>query len=112
MILVVKLKFRIMTREDIEKAADTGVENYVSENKLMGFRGSYKRGFVEGAEWRINSVWHDVSESPKPDKLIYILRKDGIIKQICTYDGVDKLFNTLMVYKWAYVEDLIPNTED
>lgn len=97
-----------MKREDIKKEAQNRCDRRYSHSHNSAFFD----GFTSGAEWRINSVWHDVSEPPKPDKLIYILRKDGIIKQIYTYDGVDKLFNTLMVYKWAYIEDLLPNMEE
>jgi hypothetical protein len=99
-----------MIKEDIEKAANEFADREYEYNDID--RNALYKGFYWGAQWRINSVWHDVSEPPKPDKLIYILRKDGIIKQIYTYDGVDKLFNTLMVYKWAYIEDIIPNMEE
>ena len=61
-----------MKKEDIEKAALNGVEKYISENNLKGFMGSYKKGFVEGAEWRINSVWHDVNEIPEDGRIIVL----------------------------------------
>lgn len=99
-----------MKRKEIDKAAANGVENYVSENKLMGFRGSYKRGFIEGAEWRINSVWHDINEIPSDGRIIVLLAK---------YDTMILYGPNMMYYKesvimdggfvkWAYKEDLLP----
>ena len=51
-----------MKREDIEKAArmfvcDTKTD---AEGKILR-----QKGFKKGAEWRINSVWHDAEEHPK-----------------------------------------------
>ena len=45
-----------MTREQIEKAAllCAGAGEY----------GDAKKGFIAGADWRINSAWHDVEEKP------------------------------------------------
>lgn len=102
-----------MTREDIKQAADTGVENYVSENKLMGFRGSYKRGFVEGAEWRINSVWHDIKEIPENNRMILIIMQHDIP----TVLGPDNSFfkeevKDRQIQRWAYMKDLIPNMKE
>ena len=102
-----------MTREDIKQAADTGVENYVSENKLMGFRGSYKRGFVEGAEWRINSVWHDIKEIPENNRMILIIMQHDIP----TVLGPDNSFfneevKDRQIQRWAYINDLMPNMKE
>lgn len=60
-----------MKREDIEKAA---INN---DSRLVAFR-----AFLKGADWRINSVWHDSNdkpdESPKNKRLIIIEHKaDG-----------------------------------
>lgn len=56
-------KEKDMTREDIEKAALKGVEEYVNSGNLKGFRGSYCKGFMEGAEWYKNqSSWISVDE--------------------------------------------------
>lgn len=72
-------KEKDMTREDIEKAALKGVEEYVNSGNLKGFRGSYCKGFMEGADWRINSVWHDINEMPEDGRIIVLLGKYGIM---------------------------------
>lgn len=96
-----------MTREDIEKAALKGVEEYVNSGSLKGFRGSYCKGFMEGANWRINTVWHNSTEKPVPGKLLLVNTIYGEY-DLCYY-GV-YVWNTVMT--WVYMKDLIPNTED
>lgn len=103
-----------MTREDIEKAALKGVEEYVNSGNLKGFRGSYCKGFMEGANWRINSVWHDAKDTPQERRFCLYILKDGSYG--CGY--YHKRDNTIWyesfekVDKWAYFEDLIPNVEE
>lgn len=96
-----------MKREDIEKAALKGVEEYVNSGNLKGFRGSYCKGFMEGAEWRINIVWHDSTEKPMPGKILLVNTLYGGY-DLCYYG--EYVWNTVMT--WAYVKDLIPNTEE
>lgn len=107
-------KEKDMTREDIEKAALKGVEEYVNSGNLKGFRGSYCKGFMEGADWRINSVWHDINEMPEDGRIIVLLGKYGIM----LIYGPNMMYYKESVIadggflKWAYKEDLIPNTEE
>lgn len=82
-----------MKREEIEKAA----------NEKFGDNSFSYKGFIEGAEWRINSVWHTNKVKPTSSNLIIRKsRKDEYdLGYVLTYDTV----------VWAYVEDLIPNVE-
>ena len=102
-----------MTKEDIEKAA---VDSCVFENSIFNpeLTPYYEQGFIEGAEWRINSVWHDINEIPEDGRIIVLLGKYGTMliygpnmmyyKEAVIADGG--------FLKWAYKEDLIPNTEE
>lgn len=92
-----------MNRETIEKAAlqhamrETGLD-YIGEVAC-------ENGFIAGAKWRINSVWHDADkEEPVYWKLI--IRKDrfGDCDLGCglTDDTVS----------WAYVSDLLPERKE
>lgn len=99
-----------MKRKDIEKAADEFADreyeyNYIDRNALS-------KGFYHGAQWRIDSVWHEGSEKPDTDKgdLLIIVKdafgKDVYVRQNAYY---------VLKYgckKWSYVKDLIPNMED
>lgn len=101
-----------MNREDIEKAANIFTEDYVENGNLRGFRGSHRMGFIVGANWRINSVWHDVSEYPTIGEDIVILRNDKKITDLHVRSEIQwkeavKIYN---ITKWAYQKDLLPNT--
>lgn len=99
-----------MKKEDIEKAAG----DY--SGKALGFvhkavENEYN-AFMAGANWRINSVWHDASEAPQHSGMLVAICKDGR-SFLCGPNNSDwkttvKIFH---IVRWAYVEDLIPNTE-
>lgn len=95
-----------MTREDIEKAA-----GYYSGSSL-GFDTisviANQNAFVKGAMWRINSVWHNASEKPKLGELI-IVEVYGKIWDYGKYDVCDTIHPKA---RWAYMYDLLPNTEE
>ena len=89
-----------MKIEDIEKAA----VNY--DSRAVPFR-----AFVAGAEWRINSVWHDASEKPDTDKGdLLIIVKDEFGKYVHFRQDAYYVLKYGCV-RWAYIKDLIPNTE-
>lgn len=112
-LILLQNKNKTMDRETIEKAAlehalnTTGldyIEEVASEN-----------GFIAGAEWRINSVWHDASEKPKFNGKV---EKEGILLLYssgqCVFLYLDKdEWESILGYatfvKWAYITDLIPD---
>nr|DAE53385.1 MAG TPA: hypothetical protein [Bacteriophage sp.] len=49
-----------MERKDIEKAANEFADREYEYNDID--RDALYKGFYWGAQWRINSVWHDASE--------------------------------------------------
>lgn len=60
-----------MTKEDIEKAAG----DY--SGSILGFTDNKSvmekhKAFADGAQWRINSVWHDASEIPDLGEAIIV----------------------------------------
>lgn len=103
-----------MKREDIEKAAERSTEKYVENGDLRGFRGSYRLGFIAGAEWRINSVWHDVKDTPKGSSAIFAIRPDGTTEIVYFINLLRwrSLIKRCGFVQWAYIKDLIPNKED
>lgn len=74
-----------------------------------------RRGFIAGAQWRINSVWHSGNEVPKKHKDLLIELKN-IEFHICQFrDGDsflgyydDREFIAFEIISWAYIEDLLP----
>lgn len=99
-----------MTKEDIEKAAGdySGSSLGFTENNSVMAK---HKAFADGANWRINSVWHDArTEIPQENRFILVIHDDDN----CT---VRKLrgeisYCSLTWVRWAYIEDLLPNKED
>jgi hypothetical protein len=112
-----------MTREDIEKAAvefanDKCQKRGCSKTYRLHFdfdRYDIERSFEAGADWRINSVWHDVNEIPEDGRIIVLLGKYGTM---IIYGPNMRYYKEAIIMdggfiKWAYKEDLMPtNVEE
>lgn len=101
-----------MTNDDIKRAAYKYAGD-VNRNRKSGIEPYSVVDFMEGAKWRINSVWHDASKAPQQSKMLITICKDGR-EVLCGPNNSDwkttvKIF---FIVKWAYIEDLIPNTEE
>lgn len=103
-----------MTREDIKKEALDFSKRKYGEDYFypMAKTQACCWGFVNGAEWRINSVWHDITEIPENNRELLCVTDHG-----CNVFGPNNTeFKEVVEYfhikKWAYLEDLVPNTED
>jgi len=99
-----------MTREQIEKEIDARLEE--PDNEWDGiFNSGYSRGFRDGAQWRINSVWHDAkTETPRNNEPII-----GITGKIWCYMGLcGETAKEICpeMKKWAYISDLIPERKE
>ena len=113
-----------MTKEQIEKAVNDyiGYEPEVDEGLGTRMR---RDAFRDGAEWRINSVWHDAEEEPKQNA--------WFIAQMKLYRKDEKsLFDTFIrrsddshywndwknwrkgfnIKRWAYIDDLLPERKE
>ena len=97
----------IMKREDIKEAA----VNY--DSRLVAFR-----AFMKGADWRINGVWHDANEEPKYDEFFLYENVIQAFHVDCIFPSQDEAFvwddyvKDWGLMRWAYIKDLMPNTED
>ena len=101
-----------MKREDIEKVADefANKEYEISDIDRIPL---YK-GFYHGAEWRINSVWHDASEVPDKGKMLIVEDIDSAYDLVYLTQSKpwEELSEKNHYMRWAYIEDLLPNMED
>nr|UWF90878.1 MAG: Protein of unknown function (DUF551) [Bacteriophage sp.] len=108
-----------MKREDIKKTA-TSYANDVCKGShyRWGLEQYCIVDFMEGAKWRISSVWHDGEKKPKRGAEVLIMLDNNIILKAkfegwgysyCTNIEFD---NVPEITRWAYVEDLLPNMED
>ena len=123
-----------MTIEQIEKAVKETLVNEPVEIQATKV-GTFQRGFAAGAQWRINSVWHDMgTEVPQ----IYGDYGDSIYPQIpCLVVGHlstgygygvrywnvteqcwddeecdDYECDKDKIEEWAYLDDLLPERKE
>lgn len=97
-----------MTQEEIDRAA---VDSCVIERDIFNpeLTPYYEQGFKDGANWRINSVWHTMDVVPEREVLLALhgygrtitIKWNGDMK----WKGMDKFFRA---EKWAYMDDLLP----
>ena len=99
-----------MTREQIEKAAGE------YSGSVLGFKDNpvvmnKHKAFMDGAQWRINSVWHDdISKCKDVKRWIVVEYNNGyvdVLPDIRDLDGVKDL-----VVRVAYVDDLLPERKE
>ena len=115
-----------MDRETIEKAAKEYAsrhsdgfkpETWLEEEIFNAFHQASIKPFVDGAQWRINSVWHDTSEIPEPGKDCLVEYKDGD-GNVCArldwrseYEWVNACHYD-KILRWAYIDDLLPDGKE
>ena len=90
-----------MTREQIENAA---LQRCASKDEVLTDFGT--SCFIEGALWRINSVWHNMNE--KPNGMFVILADFGQEE----YSLGINLEGMESAKRWAYVSDLLPERKE
>ena len=103
-----------MTQEQIEKAVNDyiGYEPEVDEGLGTRMR---RDAFRAGAKWRIDSVWHDASETPEFGSGKYvqfiILYEDSVAAFMLSNgeSNWDTILKFTGFVKWAYLCDFIPD---
>ena len=98
-----------MNRETIEKAAYLYAESIPQSDE----RKEYSReDFMAGAEWRINSVWHDGTVSCQSKRKALVIFKNG---NAAVYKDLRDLSYEMLwgeVERFAYVDDLLPRRKE
>lgn len=110
-----------MKREDIKKAAFNTIDAPCERNcekcdckyKEDCSWAHLKNGFVLGAEWRINSVWHAMDEV-QDGKRPYIVQynEEWKFAMFTKPISIPKEQAKSVFKRWAYMDDLIPDTEE
>lgn len=101
-----------MKKEDIEKAARSyssiwaGTPLHV--NDILK-KDDFESGFQDGAEWRIESVWHYTDkELPKIGKHV-VTDEEGWLDFIAEdKNDLKRIIKKYQFKRWAYVDDLKP----
>ena len=99
-----------MTREQIEKAIDARLDE--PDNQWDGiFNSGYSRGFTEGAQWRINSVWHNARKDVPKEFIPILVERDDFTFSVNMVGG-NMTSCPLHWVHWAYVIDLLPERKE
>lgn len=103
-----------MRRDDIEKAATQHANMIGWDHDPEETRGLFAYSFEKGAEWRINSVWHDAREKPDKGKLLIVEDIDGAYDLVYLTKSKpwEELSEKDHYMRWAYIEDLLPCEEE
>lgn len=66
--------------------------------------------FIAGAQWRINSVWHDASEVPERSGMCILIRQNGypIFVKFFTNKDWKEFVECNKIEIWAFLSDLLP----
>lgn len=73
--------------------------------------------FKAGAEWRINSAWHDVTEKPELNEFFVYFDENNQYETDCFHKELILTINwedyvaVNKLKRWAYMKDLVPNKE-
>lgn len=103
-----------MNEETIKKAAMERCTTDTMESWKKDFGTSC---FMDGANWRINSVWHDANDKPEfcGKKGIWIVMyfEHGMLSAtFVRNDEWDELRKRNNFAKWAYQTDLMPDRKE
>ena len=107
-----------MTREEeIKKQADIYADD--GGLSLTNVKELVRKAFIEGAKWADNniclsSLWNNSNIVPSGNKSILYFTKNGkigVIKAIKSNDWDWYVVDKYSIVKWAYIDDLLPNSE-
>lgn len=126
-----------MTNEQIEKAAKEYRMSlpYCDDPKVRGMSLGGYNGFIKGADWRINSVWHDMKSEepqvygeyenriyPQIPCLVYGKLSTGIGYGVRYWNITEKCWDDEecddyecskdAIEEWAYLDDLLPDRKE
>lgn len=98
-----------MKIEDIEKAAQDYDDGLIYSSISEQY--NVIKAFKAGAEYRINSVWHDVDKE-LPEYNRHVVNEDWFDFTAKDEKDLKRIMDQYPFKRFAYVEDLIPNMEE
>lgn len=100
-----------MKKEDMMKAATLYADDVCKGPRYRwGHEQVAMVDFIEGAKWRINSVWHDDLKKGQTNRCILVRFRNGLFmlfEDIRELKGIE-----VEVKMFAYIDDLVLDTED
>lgn len=81
------------------------------ESDIREMEGSFEEAFMEGAKFRINSVWNNAREKV-PDNFIPVLvERENFSFSVNMVGGNMKSCPSSWI-RWAYIKDLLPERKE
>ena len=96
-----------MTKEDIDKAAESYEDGLIYSS--IKDQCDIQKAFKDGANWRINSVWHKDIQNGKIKKPILVKFNNGLFDLFEDVRVLKDLSDKVSIF--AYIEDLLPIKE-
>lgn len=97
-----------MTKKDIEKAAESYEDGLIYSS--IKDQCDIQKAFKDGANWRINSVWHKDIQKWKSKKPILVKFDNGLFNLFEDIRDLKGIEDKVSIF--AYIEDLLPNKEE
>lgn len=98
----------MITKEDIDKAAESYEDGLIYSS--IKDQCDIQKAFKEGANWRINSIWHKDIQNGKTKKPILVKFDNGLFNLFEDIRDLKGIEDKVSIF--AYIEDLLPNKED
>lgn len=102
-----------MNTETIEKAAIDIIMKYpfAAKHQFCCTNGRLRIAFIDGARWRINSVWHDIdNELPECGK--HVVNEDWFDFIADDEKDMERILKQYPFKHWAYIDDLLPDRKE
>ena len=108
-----------MDSQKIEKAARDYALDQLGIVGLSG-RAEAMKAFIAGAQWRVNSVWHDASEMPEKGRPFLEFCRGTRCGEFYEIGGRisiknqewDDFYKFAGIVYWAYIDELIPERKE
>lgn len=108
-----------MNRETIEKAAyDYTLDSKEAAKDFYDLNAKEeiaRTAFIQGAQWRINSAWHDFEdEMPEKKRPVLIESKSGgnNVFLLMVLQGDEEREDVASYRRWAYIADILPDRKE
>ena len=98
-----------MEKEKIERAA---IELCTTEGQEGWVKDYGVSCFMDGARWRINSVWHDANEKPDKNQFVLFECRKTYGKGYSVNFGENYELMKNVIVRWAYIIDLLPERKE
>lgn len=87
------------------------MERKISIEEVRSFLAAANKQFENGAQWRINSVWHDVSKE-LPDIGKHVVNEDWFDFIADDEKDMERILRLYPFKHWAYIDDLLPDGKE